>query len=114
MAEAEFDGNTVLLTAGAVLDLRAIYERICKHDRVAKANSMLAHFVALTDNLTQFPLTGFVVPELRDLGVTQYRELFFKPYRMLYRVTGTEIVIYLITDSRREMQSLLERRLFEA
>ncbi|HET8610135.1 MAG TPA: hypothetical protein VFM11_10375 [Burkholderiales bacterium] len=33
---------------------------------------------------------------------------------MIYRVTGHRVVIYLIADGRRDMQSLLARRLLGA
>jgi hypothetical protein len=34
-----------------------------------------------------------------------------KPYRLIYRVVGQQVVIYLIADGRRDMQPLLARRL---
>jgi toxin ParE1/3/4 len=40
-----------------------------------------------------------------------YRQVFFKPYRVIYQVTQTEIVIHLIADGRRNLQSFLLRRL---
>ncbi len=49
--------------------------------------------------------------ELRGLGDQEYRQVFFKPYRLIYRVVGERVAIYLIADGRRDMQSLLARRL---
>jgi toxin ParE1/3/4 len=46
-----------------------------------------------------------------DLGIREYRQSFFKLYRVIYRVIGEQVIIYLIADSRRDMQSLLSRRL---
>lgn len=37
--------------------------------------------------------------------------MFFKPYRAIYRVQDKKVIIYLIADGRRDMQSLLSRRL---
>lgn len=37
-----------------------------------------------------------------------------KPYRLIYRIVGEAIVVYLIADGRRDMQSLLARRLLGA
>lgn len=37
--------------------------------------------------------------------------VFFKPYRLVYRVAGERVYVYLIADGRRDMQSLLARRL---
>jgi toxin ParE1/3/4 len=46
------------------------------------------------------------------LGIREYRQNFFKPYRMIYRMTGQQVVVYLIADGRRDMQTLLARRMF--
>jgi len=35
----------------------------------------------------------------------------FKPYRLIYRVTSKQIVIYIIADGRRDMQASLSRRM---
>jgi toxin ParE1/3/4 len=48
---------------------------------------------------------------LLALGIREYRQAFFKPYRLIYRVIGKRVFIYLIADGRRDMQSLLSRRL---
>ena len=45
------------------------------------------------------------------LGIKEYRQTIFKPYRVIYRVTERQVIIYLIADGRREMQSVLSRRL---
>jgi len=48
------------------------------------------------------------------LGIHEYREVFFKPYRIVYRVCADTVYIHLIADGRRDMQTLLERRLLLA
>ena len=48
------------------------------------------------------------------LGIREYRKSFFKPYRVICRVIGKQAISYLIADNRRDMQSLLSRRLFNA
>ena len=45
------------------------------------------------------------------LGITDYREAHFKPYRIIYRVMGQQVIVYCVLDGRRDMQSLLLRRL---
>jgi toxin ParE1/3/4 len=37
--------------------------------------------------------------------------VFFKPYRLIYRIIRTEVVVYLIADGRRDIQTLLSQRL---
>jgi toxin ParE1/3/4 len=61
--------------------------------------------------LEGFPGRGNVPKELVGLGITEYRELHHKPWRMIYRVMGEDVIIYCVADGRRDMQSLLEGRL---
>ena len=42
------------------------------------------------------------------------RQASFKPYRVIYRVTGRQVIVYLIADGRRVMQSVLARWLLGA
>ena len=52
--------------------------------------------------------------ELVCLSINEYRQTFFKPYRVIYRITGGQVIIYLIADGRRDMQAVLARRLLGA
>jgi len=44
-------------------------------------------------------------------GICEYREIFFKPYRIMYRIMDKTVYVPLIADGRREMQTLLQRRI---
>ena len=52
--------------------------------------------------------------QLLALGIRDYRETFFKPYRIVYTVEGKRVYVSLIADGRRDMQTLLARRLLGA
>ncbi len=105
---AEFD---VLLTAGAEQDLEAIYDYICEFDAVASANAVLDALMAVVEGLSHAPERGSYPQELLGLGIKEYRQRFFKPYRVIYRVAGSQVIIHLIADGRRDMGTLLARRL---
>jgi toxin ParE1/3/4 len=64
--------------------------------------------------LSEFPERGAYPKELVSLGIREYREIFFKPYRIIYRVIDKNIYVLLIVDGRRDMQTLLQRRLLDA
>ena len=66
------------------------------------------------DSLKSFPERGSHPKELAVLGIKEYRQVLFKPYRVIYRVTGRQVIVYLVVDGRRDMQSLLARRLLGA
>ena len=65
------------------------------------------------ESLAAFPERGARPKELLSLGIRDYRQTFFKPYRVIYRVVGEHVYVYLIVDGRRDMQTLLARRLLE-
>lgn len=104
----------VLLTEGAEQDLEAIHDYISEFDCVANANHVLDELMDVVESLSTFPDRGSYPKELVGLGIKEYRQTFFKPYRVIYRVTGCRVMIYLIADGRRDMQSVLARRLLGA
>ena len=101
----------VRLTADAVRDLEDILGWIARHDGPERAQHVLERIGAAIDALKRFPERGPHPPELVALGIREYRETFFKPYRIVYHVDRARVFISLIADGRRDMQSLLARRL---
>lgn len=104
----------VLLTEGTAQDLEAIHDHISEFDGVANANHVLDELMDVVKSLAKFPARGSYPKELVGLGIKEYRQTFFKPYRGIYRVTGSQVIIYLMADGRRDMQSVLARRLLGA
>jgi toxin ParE1/3/4 len=102
---------TVRVTAGARNDLRRIHDYILHSDSREKADYVALHILKTIATLEKLPLRGVHPPELVALGNRTYREVFFKPYRIIYRVRGEIVFIALIADGRREMHSLLSDRL---
>jgi toxin ParE1/3/4 len=110
-APAKFE---VLLTAGAEQDLEAIHDYIAEFDSAANANHVLDRLMDVVEGLSTFPERGRYPKELLALGIKEYRQTSFKPYRIIYRIVGTQVIIFLIADGRRDMQSVLARRLLSA
>ena len=101
----------VLLTQSAASDLNSIHAYITSHDCPETADRVLDQIEDVFTALSEFPERGNYPPELAELGMREFRERFFKPYRIIYRVIECKVYVLLIADGRREMQSLLERRL---
>ena len=106
--------HTVLLTDDAQADLQELYDYIAVYDAPAKADAVLDKLEAVVASLRNFPERGAVTKELRDVGIRDYREVYFKPYRVIYRVLDGKVFVYLIVDGRRDMQTLLTQRLVRA
>lgn len=105
------NGYEVLLTQGAEQDLESIHDYIAEFDCLANANYVLDQLMETAADLAKHPERGSYPKELLALGIKEYRQTSFKPYRVIYRVIGRQVSIYLIVDGRRDLQSVLARRL---
>jgi toxin ParE1/3/4 len=101
----------VRLTEDAEKDLIDIYRYVAVHDSAEDADYVLDQLETLCSQLTELPERGHIPPELDQIGVTNYREVYFKPYRVIYEAIRQDVFIHCILDGRRDMPSLLQRRL---
>ncbi len=105
---------TVLLTDDAARDLEELYDYIAMYDSPGSAEHVLDQIQKALTSLSISPERGAYPKELLALGIREYREIFFKPYQIIYRVIGEAVYVLLIADGRRNMRTLLQRRLLEA
>jgi toxin ParE1/3/4 len=104
----------VLLTNVAERDLKSIVDYVAHSDGVPSALRVLDRLAESTRSLVQDPERGGHPRELLALGSKDYRQIFFKPYRIIYRIADRNVIVYLIADGRRDMRTLLARRLLGA
>jgi len=103
----------VLLTHDAVRDLEELDTWIARHDSPEKAEHVIDKISEVFQRLSELPERGTHPMELSALGMHDFREVFFKPYRIIYRVERNTVYVYVIADGRRDMQTLLSRRLLD-
>lgn len=99
------------VTEDAERDLVDIFRYVATTDSVEKADHVLDQLESLCLQLAELPLRGHVPPELERIGVSIFREVHFKPYRVIFEVTGQDVFVHAVLDGRRDLQALLERRL---
>lgn len=92
-------------------DLVDIYYYVALNDSLEKAAYVLEQLESRCLRLVELPNRGHIPPELNRIGVTAYREVHFKPYRIIYEIIGQEVFIHSVLDGRRDIVLLLERRL---
>lgn len=102
---------SVRFTKSARADLREIHAYISENDSRENADRVAQGIVRAALDLRDFPNRGSYPSELLRKGSRSFRQIFFKPYRILYRVRGNTVFIGVIADGRRNLQSLLMRRL---
>lgn len=104
----------VFLTDDAARDLESLYDYIELHDVPGKADHVLTQLEKAFTSLSENPQRGAYPKELLAIGLREYREILFKPYRIIYRVMADNVFVLVIADGRRDMQTLLQRRLLQA
>ncbi len=101
----------VVLTEDALRDLDDLYAFIAAQDGTKRADGVLERIHEKLAALRELPERGEYPPELAALGIRQFRQIHFKPWRMVYQVSADAVTVMLIADGRQDMQTLLQRRL---
>ena len=104
----------VFLTDDAAHDFEELYEYITLLDVPGNADYVLTQIEKVFSSLSEAPDRGVFPKELLSLGIRDFREVFFKPYRIIYSIRDSNVYILLIVDGRRDLQALLQRRILEA
>lgn len=101
----------VLVTDSAERDLEDLYDFIASEDSLESADYVLDQLLKVQDRLRMFPERGTYPKEMLELGIHDFRQVFFKPYRVVYKIENQQVLIYMIVDGRRDMHALMGRRL---
>ncbi|CAB1060330.1 Death on curing protein, Doc toxin [Olavius sp. associated proteobacterium Delta 1] len=91
-------------------DLENIVEHIADNSP-PNALKIVKRIKQKASSLYTFPERGRIVPELRDQGILQYRELVISPWRVLYRISEKSVLVLSVLDSRRNIEDILLKRL---
>ena len=93
----------------ASLDLVEIIEYISR-DRPDAARKLGRDILLTAKRLGRSPRRGKLVPELRDQGMNEYREIFVGVYRIVYDIQPESIDILAVLDGRRDARTILLQR----
>ena len=102
---------SVIIDNDAEEDLFEIYSFLALHESEERAITVTTALKDTCLSLTTLPLRGHIPPELFAIGVVEFREVHFKPYRVIYSVEKSTVFIHCVLDGRRDMQTLLHERL---
>ncbi len=101
----------VELTRDANADLNRLADFLSHHQTIEQAAYVIGQLEQVIAKLANHPERGAFPPELLALGIREYRQVFFKPWRIIYRVIDKRVVGMQIADGRRDMVALLGDRL---
>lgn len=96
--------------SGAESDLSNLILYIAE-ESPANALKVLAKIKEKASNLKQFPERGRIVPELQDQGIGLYREIIVPPWKIVYRISGKEVYVLTVLDSRQNAEDVLLKKL---
>jgi len=98
------------LAKSAERDLDDIADYIAAYNSLPSAKHVVEKLLAAAASLASHPEAGTRVKEFEGVASREYRQVFFKPYRVICRIMGKKVFIYVVADGRRDMQALLMRR----
>jgi len=101
----------IVIVSTAKGDIKDIYNYIRQSDTQTSAEYILDQLEKLINSLAEFPFRGHTPAELLRLNVSNFLELYFKPYRVIYEIEGDIVFVHCVLDGRRELNELLQRRL---
>jgi len=101
----------VYIISDAEEDIFSIYKYVAINDSVQKADTLLENIEEKISNLSDMANRGHTPPELERIGIYEYREIHYKPYRIIYQIIESDVYVHCVLDGRRELEDLLQERL---
>ena len=101
----------VNIISTAEADLFEIYRYVYFNDSEEKAEKLFSKLHEKCLSLQEYPERGHVLPEMYILGIDDFLEITYKPYRIIYQIIDNVVFIHCVLDGRRDMQRLLHERL---
>ena len=84
----------VIFDQDAEDDLFDIYAYVALDDSGDKADGLFAALRQTCLKLRKMPLRGNIPTELSEIGVMEFRELHFKPYRIIYSLVSNTVYVH--------------------
>ncbi len=104
----------VFWSQSAVSDLDDILDHLAEHAGIDQALDTYEQVRGRVASLTGLPRRCRYVPELKDLGLTEFREAILPPYRLFFRLIERRVILLGVLDSRRDLEELLVQRALES
>jgi toxin ParE1/3/4 len=104
------EGYGIEWAPAAQNDLDELLEYMAARDCVDAALHVYEKLMEKIDPLVSHPERCRIPPELKRIGVSEYRELIVSPYSVFFRLRGKRLGIVTVLDRRRDLEELLIQR----
>jgi toxin ParE1/3/4 len=101
----------LLILEGAQEDAKDLRRYILRSFGAETWKQSSAQLAVTFENIRQFPQSGSVPAELAEFGGLNFREALSGQNRVIYEVRANAIYIHIVTDSRRDLRTVLQKRL---
>ena len=102
---------TIFFISAAEDDLYDIFRHVAAYVSTEKAEETINGLEERCQSLVFLADRGHYPPELERIGVYEYKEIHYEKYRIIYRIINNDVYIYTIIDGRRDLASVLERKI---
>lgn len=103
--------HEVVILESAEQDLRDLRSYLLKQFGRAAWLESYGKIKVVIDHLKTFPFSGVIPDELENINLAQYRQVLSGKNRIIYEVRQNRVFVHLVADVRRDMKTLLTRRL---
>jgi toxin ParE1/3/4 len=100
----------VVFSESARKDLFDLYYFVAMNDSFEKADKLRVFLEEKCSTLYHLPYRGLKIKEIYEER-PDILQLIARPYTIIYKVVGSDVIILAIIDGRMEMQKVLEARL---
>ena len=104
----------IVWTRNALDDLQDIRSYLKRSESPEYAKKVTQEIVDEVTSLKEWNNKGSFVPELEDLHLTTHRQLLAGQYRIIIERGQDTVHVHMIAHTRRDLEALIRRRLFNA
>lgn len=103
----------VVILQSAETDLKEIRTYLTKQFSTQTWQNTYANLKATIRHLGTQPYAGSIPEEIEKLNLSQYRQILSGVNRIIYEVREQTVYVHIIADTRRNLPSLLMKRLLQ-
>lgn len=103
----------VVFLHSAECDLKELRSYILKRFGQKAWQDSYSQIQDAVGTMAEFPDSGSIPDELRNLGLAQYRQVVAGMNRIIYETRNNTVYIHIVCDTRRDLRSLLMARLLK-
>lgn len=103
----------VVVLRGAEADLHELRRNVTHRFGAKRWTSTLQSIRTAFERIAEHPQSGSLPDELSALNLVQFRQVLAGMNRIIYELRGTVAFVHVVCDVRRDLKTVLMRRLLE-